>query len=126
MKYRATILAGAVLLTKHYISKVKNRKGCFQYEAKNFDSTPLKQQGAKRPTLEMSPLCENEHAENIQRTIAEAVKKAIKSAVAQIVTSFEAENQEFIQTKVNSAMTSLRDDVMKSLQSANDFVLNKS
>ena len=50
----------------------------------------------------------------------------MKIAVAQIVTSVKAEIQAFIQIKDNSAITSLRDDVMKSLQSANDFVLNKS
>ena len=93
---------------------------------KDSEPTPLKQQGAKRPALEPSPLIENEYSENIRRTIEDAVRNAMKIAVAQIVTTIKAKIQEFIQITANSAKTSLGDDVMKSLQSATEFVLNKS
>ena len=42
---------------------------------KDSEPTPLKQQGAKRPALKLSPQSENEYSENIKRTIEDAVKK---------------------------------------------------
>ena len=87
---------------------------------RGFEPTPLKQQGAKRPAPNSSS--ESENSENIKKTIEDAVQNALKIAVAQIVTSVKT----VIQVTVIAAVTNLRNDVMKSIQSEDDQLVKNS